>query len=218
MHSTVARSSNGNIPLLIKEYSMSLTTAESGRRPPAASGAAAFVTFRAVIDQRVLQVFANKLIRRSLRDQIKLNLAALWERIARTLAEQQPPIDAPVPDQWDVHQAIVKGLAGEALYVSCAMAFDSMQEGLPFFDMSAKTARLKLNNRLSVNQGETAMRIGRALVMASGVFESLEAARQYLRTPNFALGGELPRNLLRTAEGEQLVLSELQTQAAGGPV
>jgi uncharacterized protein (DUF2384 family) len=47
---------------------------------------------------------------------------------------------------------------------------------------------------------------------------SLDAARAFLRTPNFALGGALPRELLKTAEGEQLVLSELQTQAAGGPV
>jgi Protein of unknown function (DUF2384) len=40
----------------------------------------------------------------------------------------------------------------------------------------------------------------------------------YLRTPNFALGGAVPRDLLKTAEGEQLVLAELQAQAAGGPV
>jgi uncharacterized protein (DUF2384 family) len=54
--------------------------------------------------------------------------------------------------------------------------------------------------------------------MAGDVFGSLEAGRRYLRTPNFALGGAVPRDLLKTAEGEQLVVSELQTQAAGGPV
>jgi len=54
--------------------------------------------------------------------------------------------------------------------------------------------------------------------MAGDLFGSLDAARQYLRTPNFALGGAVPRDLLKTGEGEQLVLAELQTQGAGGPV
>jgi uncharacterized protein (DUF2384 family) len=54
--------------------------------------------------------------------------------------------------------------------------------------------------------------------MAGEVFGSLDQARTYLRTPNFALGGAVPRGLLKTAEGEQLVLSELQAQAEGGPV
>jgi hypothetical protein len=43
-------------------------------------------------------------------------------------------------------------------------------------------------------------------------------ARNYLRAPNFALGGAAPRDLLKTAEGEQMVLSELQAQADSGPV
>ena len=66
--------------------------------------------------------------------------------------------------------------------------------------------------------GEIALRIGRVLTMAADLFGSLDAARQYLRTPNFALGGAIPRDLLKTGEGEQVVLAELQTQAAGGPV
>ena len=98
------------------------------------------------------------------------------------------------------------------------MAFDSLREALPFFDVSAKTARLRVGAVLPANQGEIALRIGRVLTMAGDLFGSLEVARQYLRTPNFALGGNVPRDLLKTGEGEQLVLAELQTQAAGGPV
>jgi uncharacterized protein (DUF2384 family) len=63
-----------------------------------------------------------------------------------------------------------------------------------------------------------ALRIGRVLTIAWDSFGSPEIARQYLRTPNFALGGAIPRDLLKTSEGEQVVLAELQTQAAGGPV
>jgi putative toxin-antitoxin system antitoxin component (TIGR02293 family) len=98
------------------------------------------------------------------------------------------------------------------------MAFDSLHDALPFFDVSAKTARLRVGARLPVNQGELALRIGRVLTMAGDFFGSLDAARRYLRTPNFALGGAVPRDLLKTSEGEQLVLTELQTQQAGGPV
>jgi putative toxin-antitoxin system antitoxin component (TIGR02293 family) len=185
---------------------------------PASSAGRSFSEFRSGIDQRVLRVFHSKAIKRSLREQGKVNLELLWGRTARALAEQEKRREEPVLEQADIHRAIVEGLPGEALYISCAMGFDSMQEALPFFDLSAKTARLKIGDLLAANQGEMALRIGRVLTMAGDVFGSLEAARTYLRAPNFALGGAIPRDLLKTAEGEQLVLSELQTQAAGGPV
>jgi hypothetical protein len=127
-------------------------------------------------------------------------------------------VDQPALKPSDIHRAIMQGLPGEALYVSSAMAFDSMGEALPFFELSAKTAKLKIGELLGPHQGEMALRIGRVLTVAAEALGSLDAARAFLRTPNFALGGALPRELLKTAEGEQLVLSELQTQAAGGPV
>jgi putative toxin-antitoxin system antitoxin component (TIGR02293 family) len=118
----------------------------------------------------------------------------------------------------EIHDQLVKGLPGEALFVSSAMAFDSMTEALALFDVSAKTAKQRIGERLSSSESEIALRIGRVWAMAADVFASLDAARNYLRTPNFALGGAVPRDLLKTAEGEQVVISELQTQAEGGPV
>jgi Protein of unknown function (DUF2384) len=184
---------------------------------PASGAGRSFTEFRSGIDQRVLRVFRSKAIKRSLKDHGKVNLSLLWIQTVRAL-EQEDPVKEPVLEQADIHRAIVDGLPGESLYISSAMGFDSMQEALPFFDLSAKTAKLKIGDLLGANQGEMALRIGRVLTMAGEVFGSLEAARTYLRTPNFALGGAIPRDLLKTAEGEQLVLSELQTQAAGGPV
>ena len=185
---------------------------------PSSSTVRSFTEFRTGIDQRVLRVFNSKSIKRSLKEQGKVNLELLWGRTAKALTEQEHLPDALVMGQADIHRAIIEGLPGEALYISSAMGFDSMQEALPFFDVSAKTARLKIGELLGANQGEMALRIGRVLTMAGDVFGSLEAARAYLRTPNFALGGAIPRDLLKTAEGEQMVLSELQTQAGGGPV
>jgi uncharacterized protein (DUF2384 family) len=188
------------------------------RDRPTASSGRAFALFRSEIDRRVLRVFGNKVIKRSLREQNKVNLELLWDQTAKVIAELKSSDGEPAFEQLDIHRSIVAGLPGEALYISSCMAFDSMQEALPFFDMSAKTARLKIGELLPANQGEIALRIGRVLAMAADALESLDAARMYLRTANFALGGAVPRDLLKTAEGEQLVLAELQAQAAGGPV
>lgn len=186
--------------------------------PAGVRGGRSYLEFRAGIDQRVLSVFGSKGIQKTLRHEGKVNLETLWGQTIKVIAGLKPGGVKPALEQWDIHRSIVAGLPGEALYISSAMAFDSMQEALPFFDVSAKTARLRIGDTLTANQGEIALRIGRVLTMAGDVLGSLEAARAYLRTPNFALGGAMPRDLLKTAEGEQLVLAELQTQDAGGPV
>jgi putative toxin-antitoxin system antitoxin component (TIGR02293 family) len=175
---------------------------------------------RSAADHRMLRLFDNKVLKRSLRDQVKVNFAALWSLTVRTLTEDGRASTSAEASmhQLDIHQSIIDGLPGEALFISAAMAFDSMQEALPFFDVSAKTARGRVGEVLPASQGEKALRIGRVLTVAWDLFGSLDIARQYLRTPNFALGGAIPRDLLKTGEGEQVVLAELQSQAAGGPV
>jgi uncharacterized protein (DUF2384 family) len=60
--------------------------------------------------------------------------------------------------------------------------------------------------------------MARATLSAAEVFGDIDAGRDYLRTKNFALGGAAPIDLLQTAEGERIVLNELQAQADGGPV
>ena len=175
---------------------------------------------RSTVDHRVLRLFNSKGLKRNLREQAKVNFAVLWSLTVKALEEdRQTAVSAPATlQQLDIHQSIIAGLPGEALFISSAMAFDSMQEALPFFEVSAKTARGRVGDVLPASQGEMALRIGRVLTIAWDLFGSLEIARQYLRTRNFALGGAIPRDLLKTGEGEQVVLAELQTQAAGGPV
>jgi putative toxin-antitoxin system antitoxin component (TIGR02293 family) len=180
----------------------------------------AFSSRRSAVDHRVLRLFNSKGLKKNLRDQGKVNFAILWSLTVKAL-EGDRQTSAPAQaaaQQLDIHQSIIEGLPGEALFISSAMAFDSMQEALPFFEVSAKTARGRVGEVLSASQGEMALRIGRVLTIAWDLFGSLEIARQYLRTPNFALGGAIPRDLLKTGEGEQLVLAELQAQGAGGPV
>ena len=53
---------------------------------------------------------------------------------------------------------------------------------------------------------------------ATEVLGCREAARLYMQTKNFALGGSTPLNLLDLADGESVVLQELQTHRDSGPL
>lgn len=188
----------------------------SSTRPP--SGGHSFEAFRSIHDSRVLRFFSNKSVSRLVQGQAKTNLGSLWDQAVRRLVDDDIESAPSVLEPIEIHRRIVEGLPGEALFVSSAMAFDSMSEALQLFDVSAKTARQRIGERLSSSESEIALRIGRVLTMAREIFASADEAREYLRTPNFALGGAVPRDLLKTAEGEQLVLAELHAQAEGGPV
>jgi len=177
-----------------------------------------FAEARSAYDTVVLWLFMDRAIRRTVKAQPKRNLDSLWDEVVRKLATHDAGKSARPLEPLQIHRKLVEGLPGEALFLSSAMAFDSMQDALLLFDVSAKTANERIGERLSPGESELALRIGRVLTMARQILGSADAAREYLRTPNFALGGAVPRDLLKTSEGEQLVLAELQTQAEGGPV
>ena len=192
---------------------------ESGVLPdvgsPPGGGGASFAQRRNEVDARLLKVFDDPGILRTLTGRQKLDLPDLAERVADALegGRRTTPVDA-----LAVHRRLVKGLPGVALFVASALAFDSLSEALPFFDVTAKTARAKLESALSPAEGDQALRLARAAALASELLGSTEEGRRYLHTPNFALGGATPLELLKTGYGEPLVLGELQAQAAGGPV
>jgi putative toxin-antitoxin system antitoxin component (TIGR02293 family) len=203
----------GKIAAREEEFSMSKESVK--RRIPEGTS---FEVVRTAYDSLVLSLFLNRALQRAVQDQTKTNLATLWSEIGRKLLNRNVHDPRSVLEPLEIHLKIVEGLPGEALFVSSAMAFDSMSEALQFFDVSAKTAKQRIGERLSSSESEVALRIGRVLTMAHKEFGSVDAAREYLRTPNFALGGAVPRDLLKTSEGEQLVLAELHSQAEGGPV
>jgi putative toxin-antitoxin system antitoxin component (TIGR02293 family) len=182
------------------------------RRPSSASR-------RHWIDAALMKVFASRAVRRALRDQQRLNLAALGEHAFRAVElSLRGQVNLFGAEALTTHRRLVEGLPGQSLFVASGLAFDTLAEALPFLDLTAKTAWQKLDANLSSSQSEQALRLGRIAVMAAELMGSSEDGRRYLRTPNFALGGVTPLELLKTAEGEQLVLAELQAQADGGPV
>ena len=186
---------------------------------PSAAESMAVTLNRQQLDAVLLEVLTNKNIRRSLKIQQKLNLPELGIRVFREIEHALQKAGGPSAlDRLTVHWRLVDGLPGQALFIAAALAFETLNEALPFFEITAKTAWHKLESLLSSGQSEQALRLGRAAVVAARLMGGVESGRRYLRSPNFALGGLTALELLRTAEGEQLVLAELQTQADGGPV
>ena len=172
---------------------------------------------RASIDARVLALFDNASLRSRLRKLDKLELASVWRLTEQALARPrgaEPQALGPI----DVHRRMVEGLAGEALLVAAAMFLDNLADAEGFFDLSFKTIKSRIGGTLDTSASEKAMRAARATMMAADVLGSWDAARAYMRTRNFALGGATPAELLGTSDGERIVLDELHAQAEGGPL
>lgn len=170
-----------------------------------------------LIDARLLSLFADRDLLSRVRRLHKVELASVWHLTARAL-EKHREERFPALASLDVHRRVVEGLAGESLLIASSMFLDTLSEAEDFFELSFKTIKSKLGKSLDVAASERAMRAARVATAAAEVLGSFDAARKYMHTKNFALGGSTPAELLKTGEGERLVLNELQTHAEGGPI
>jgi uncharacterized protein (DUF2384 family) len=169
------------------------------------------------LDAIVLSTLEDKSLRRSLHNMEKLELSGIWILTEKTLSRyKRARLDAIAP--LELHERLLRGLTGESLLVSSSMFLDTIKEAERFFHVSFKTIKARLGTTLDTSASELAMRAARATIAAAELLGGFEAARRYLRTRNFALGGSVPLDLLKTAEGERLVLNELHAQAEGGPL
>src|SRR6266446_6449394 len=107
-------------------------------------GVRSFEALRSTHDTLVLWLFLNKALRRVVQDQTKTNLGSLWDETVRKLLHKDMRHAPRVLGPLQIHRKIVEGLPGEALFVSSAMVFDSMNEALQLFDVSAKTAKQRI--------------------------------------------------------------------------
>ncbi len=187
--------------------------AEPGQEVPWVSGGAE----GASIDAWLLAVLEDEELRQQVRQLKKMELSTVWQLTRSFLLLRHSRVPAH-PDPLDVHRRLIAGLAGESLLVSSSMFLDTLSEAEGFFDLSFKTIKSRLGRALDTAASERAMRGARATLTAAEVFGGFEAARTYMHTPNYALGGHTPAELIKTSEGERIVLNELQTQAEGGPL
>ncbi len=171
----------------------------------------------ATIDAWLLAVLEDEELRQQVRQLKKVELANVWQ-LTQTFLHLRHTRDAAPPDPLEVHQRLIAGLAGESLLVSSSMFLDTLSDAEGFFELSFKTIKSRLGRTLDTAASERAMRGARATLTAAEVLGSFDAARAYMHTPNFALGGNTPAELIKTSAGERIVLNELQAQAEGGPL
>ncbi len=172
---------------------------------------------RSAIDARVIALLRHAGLRSQVYKLEKLELASVWDMtqtaLSRKAIDQAEPISA-----LDIHRHLLEGLAGESLLISSAMFLNNLAEVEKHFGMSFKTIKARLGGSLDTATSEMAVRAARTTMTAAEVLGSYDAARAYMHTRNFALGGAAPVELIKTADGERIVLNELQTQAEGGPL
>jgi uncharacterized protein (DUF2384 family) len=194
-----------------------LPPARIPQRPRAPAATAAIGSHSSDIDSRAIALFDSISLRNDLRQLDKLELAGVWRLTRQVLADGPANTAAPL-SAIEIHRRLLEGLAGESLLISSAMFLSTLAEAEKYFGMSFKTIKSRLGGLLDTAASEKAMRAARATLTAAELLGSFDAARAYLHSRNFALGGATPAELIRTADGERIVLNELQAQAEGGPL
>ena len=197
-----------------------MTTRQRARpaaSPPRPSHYGAAGLDPALIDAWVLEVFDNKALQARVRELKKVELASVWQLTEAALAQQSSLGSQPL-EPMAVHRRLAAGLAGESLLVSSSMFLSTLSDAEGFFGLSFKTIKARLGHPLDTAASERALRAARVTLTAADVLGGFAAARAYMHTPNFALGGATPAELVKTGDGERLVLNELHTQAEGGPL
>ena len=172
---------------------------------------------RAAIDARVIALFDNASLRSHVRKLDKVELASVWRLTLQVLSRKTASAAEPL-SPIEVHKRLLEGLAGETLLVSSAMFLSNLADAEKFFGLSFKTIKSRLGGSLDTAASERAMRAARATMTAAEVLGSYDAARAYMHTRNFALGGATPAELVKTSDGERIVLNELHAQSEGGPL
>ena len=174
-------------------------------------------TDRAAIDARVIALFDNVSLRSHVRKLDKVELSSVWRLTLQVLSRKATSVAEPL-SPIEVHRRMLEGLAGETLLVSSAMFLSNLSDAEKFFGLSFKTIKARLGGSLDTAASERAMRAARATMTAADLLGSYDAARAYMHTRNFALGGATPAELVKTSDGERIVLNELHAQAEGGPL
>ena len=189
----------------------------AGRPGPPVLAAAGHGIDRAAIDARVLALFDDASLRSHVRKLDKVELSSVWRLTQQVLSRRGSGVAQPL-SPMEVHERMLEGLAGETLLVSSAMFLSNVADAEKFFGLSFKTIKSRLGGSLDTAASERAMRAARATMTAAEVLGSYDAARAYMHTRNFALGGATPAKLVKTSEGERIVLNELHAQAESGPL
>jgi uncharacterized protein (DUF2384 family) len=190
--------------------------AQQGRKT-SLDGASGPAAEQETIDARVIALFENTALRTKILRLERLDMASVRNLTQHALKSKAVSSAVPL-SHLQIHDRLLKGVSGIALLVSSALFLNNLGDVERFFDISFKTIKARLEGSLDTALSERAMRGARASLMAAELLGGFEAAKSYMHTRNFALGGAMPMNLVKMAGGERVVMNDLQTHADGGPL
>jgi putative toxin-antitoxin system antitoxin component (TIGR02293 family) len=106
----------------------------------------------------------------------------------------------------ELRDSVRRGLPFSALVALAKQLEISPQQFTAVFGIPPRTvARRKEAQHLTPQESDRLYRVARAASQAVEVLGSIEKARVWLKTPNRALGGEIPLDLLDTEIGARQV-------------
>lgn len=122
-----------------------------------------------------------------------------------------PPVLASAPrSPLDWVEVIRRGLPSATVDALTRVTHLSQSELATAVGIPERTlARRKRAGRLTSEESSRLFRLARALARGEEVFEDLEAAVNWLKAPNAALGGTSPLSLLDTDIGAESVMDTL---------
>ena len=110
----------------------------------------------------------------------------------------------------DLRNAVRQGLPFSAFASVADQLEASPQQITHVLGIPMRTlARRKTEHRFTPQESDRLYRLARAVSMATEVLGSLDKARRWLKSPNRALGGEVPFDLLDTDIGAHQVAEVL---------
>jgi putative toxin-antitoxin system antitoxin component (TIGR02293 family) len=113
------------------------------------------------------------------------------------------------PDSMKLIKVIREGVPGDLIIKFAEHLRVPKNDLYSILHLNARTAQRFVAKRLDVDKSDRLVQIAKVYERCLNVFEDFEKAMHWLKSPNYALGNQIPWDLLDTTEGSELVLDTL---------
>jgi len=114
-----------------------------------------------------------------------------------------------VPDSMKIIDLVRSGLPGGTLGKVADVFQMPKQDMYSLLHISAKTGQRAVSKRLGKDISDHLIQMIKVVYRANGIFKNSDNAMRWLKTPCYALGNQVPVQLLDTTEGMELVMNTL---------
>jgi putative toxin-antitoxin system antitoxin component (TIGR02293 family) len=109
----------------------------------------------------------------------------------------------------EVIRHIRSGLPGSALGKVAEVYQLPQKDIYEILKISPKTGLRAKTRKLDVGKSDHLVQMIKVVIRAVGIFKEYERAMEWLKSPCYSIGGEIPTSLLDTSEGIELVMDTL---------